>query len=414
MALTSFYTALTGLNSSSQSINVIGDNLANMSTIGFKAGKASFAELLGGMSGVNPAGNPIVVGLGSKVNGVTHDLSDGAVNGTGNSTDAAINGNGYFVVSLGEGIGYTRSGQFQYDKTGNLLSSDGYKLMGYMADNGKINLAAGTVPIEIRMGQLVPANATTEMSITSNLDAQAAVGDKFAAPVQVYDSLGTKHTVTVTFEKTGTLQWTWDATIPAEDVGGTPGTTVSMGTGTLTFDSNGVLTSPTSNPTLTVSGLVDGASPLSIDFLMWDSQGSPVITDAARSSETSKTTQNGYAADILADISINGEGVILGLTENGSTVELAQLALAIFPNYEGMLKYNGSTFTAFPAAGEPSIGTAGSGGRGTITGAALEASNVDMAEEFVNLILAQRSYQANTRVITTSDELYQEAINLKR
>ena len=414
MALTSFYTALTGINSNSQAINVIGDNLANMNTVGFKSGKASFSEVLGGMSGTSATGNPIVSGLGSTVNGVNHNLNNGVVNRTGTSTDAAISGNGYFVVSLGDGMGYTRSGKFQYDSTGNLLSSDGYSLMGYMATNGIIDQSAGVGPIEIRLGQLLPANATTELSIAANLDAQAAVGDTFATSVQVYDSLGEKHAVTVTFTKTSALNWDWDATIPGEDIG-TPGAPVSIGNGSLVFDANGILTSPTTNPTLSTSGgFINGASPLSVEFKMWDNQGAPLITDAASVSGTSTTTQNGYAASPLTGIIINSDGVIVGETENGNNVNLAQLALAVFPNSEGLKKYNGSTFSSFPSAGEPSIGTAGSGGRGDIIGSGLELSNVDMAEEFINLIVAQRSYQANTRVITTSDELYQEAISLKR
>ncbi|MDR0842544.1 MAG: flagellar hook protein FlgE [Acidobacteriota bacterium] len=423
MPLTSFYTALTGLNSSSKAINVIGDNLANMNTYGFKAGKASFSELIGTMSGVSPSGNPVVFGMGSTLNGVNHNLTQGTINSTGTSTDASIVGNGYFVVSTGDGLGYTRSGKFQYDETGNLLSSDGYKLMGYMASGGKVDYSAGVVPIEIRMGQLIPANATTEMSIAVNLDAQAAIGDSFSAPVEVYDSLGAKHAVTVAFTQAGpdttttppTLTWTWEATIPGEDItGGAAGTPEIIGSGTLTFDENGVLLTPATNPDLTITGLVDGAADMTVKFKMWDDAGAPVVTDAAKASGTSQTTQDGYAASILTDISFNSEGVISGLTEGGKSVNLAQLSMAVFPNYEGMKKYNGSTMTAFASAGEPSIGTPGSGGRGSIKGEALEYSNVDMAEEFVNLIISQRSYQANTRVITTSDELYQEAINLKR
>jgi len=416
MSLTSLYTALTGINNNSQAINVISDNLANMNTVGFKAGQASFSELISGMSGTSSAGNPIVVGFGSSLNGVNHDLSQGAVNYTGTSTDVAIQGNGYFVVSIGnDALGYTRGGKFQYDAEGNLLSSDGYYLMGYMADKGAIDMASGVVPIEIRKGQLIPASATTSMSITVNMDAQAENGTSFSAPIQVFDSLGAKHNVAVTYTKTAAGEWDWSATIPAKDVGGLPDDPpVVIGSGSLEFDENGLLALPASNPCLNIAGLSNGAADMAITFEFRDSQNNSLLTSAASPSGTSRAAQNGYAAGLLTDIDIDVNGVIFGMTDGNTRAPLAQLALAAFPNYEGLQKYNGSTFTAFPSAGQPSIGVAGSGGRGSIAGASLESSNVDMAKEFINLIVAQRAFQANSRVITTSDELYQESINLKR
>jgi flagellar hook protein FlgE len=415
MPLTSFYTALTGLNNNSQAINVIGDNLANMNTTAFKSGKASFSELLAGLSGTSATGNPVSFGLGSTLNGIDRMTTQGTITYTGATTNAAINGNGFFVVSTQGGIGFTRSGKFQFDKDGNFISADGFQLLGYPGVNGTINAGATISPIQIRKGQSIPAVATSAMSMMANLDAQAAAGDTFSSAIQVYDSLGTPHSVNVTFTNTGAGAWSWAATIPAVDTGGlATAPPVQVGSGNLSFNNMGKMTAPTTNPTLAISGLASGAANMNISFDLLDSSGNALITSYASQSTVSRTTQDGLAASTLKDISINSEGVIVGLTESGQSIPMAQLALANFPNVEGLQKYEGSTFVAFTSSGEPSIGAAGTGGRGSIVGASLEQSNVDMAAEFVSLIVAQRAYQANSKVITTTDELYQDAINLIR
>ena len=413
MALTSFFSALTGLNSSSHTINVIGDNLANMNTVGFKAGKATFAEIIGGMSGFSSTGNPIVFGQGSMLNGVVHKQTNGTPEYTGNSTDAMINGNGYFVVDTGNGaMGYTRAGRFQFDGTGNLTSSDGYQLMGYLAQNGVIDQTAGITTIEIRKGMYIQGEQTRNMSAAVNLDSQAGPGDTFATPIEVFDSLGNKHTIVLTFEKTlnNPQTWAWSANSPSSAV-------IGNSTGTLAFNTDGTLDTPATNPpamTITAGDLNNGAAGLSITLLLRDDQGNSMITCSASESATSYTKQDGYAPSTLKDVAFDNEGKVIGLTANNQQIVLAQIAIATFPNTEGLQKFNGSTFTASANAGEPSIGAAGSGGRGSVVGGSLEMSNVDMAEEFINLIIAQRSFQANARVITTSDELYQEAVYLKR
>lgn len=415
MQLTSFYTALTGLSNNSMAINTIGDNLANMNTTGFKASKASFAELLAGVSGTSATGNPISYGLGSTLSGISRNCTQGTINYTGNSTDAAINGNGYFVVSTNGGMGFTRAGKFEFDAGGNLVSSDGFRVMGYMADNGNIDNTGTITAIEISKGQLIPASATTTMSMAANLDAQAQDGYTYSSSVQVYDSLGKSHAIRMSFTKTNTGDWTYSASIPAEDAGGAVGDpAVAVGSGNLQFSEDGVLISPAANPSLSISGLSNGAADMDIEFSLYGSTGAPVITSFASDSVVSSTTQNGYEASALKSISIDNAGVIVGLAENGKSIPIAQLALANFPNEEGLQKYQGSTFVTFTSTGEPSIGIAGVGGRGTISGASLEQSNVDMAQEFINLIVAQRAYQANSRVITTTDELYQDSLNLKR
>jgi flagellar hook protein FlgE len=415
MPLTSFYTALTGLNNNSLAINIIGDNLANMNTTAFKSSKANFSELLSGLSGTSSTGNPIVLGLGSTLSGVKPMNTQGTITNTGVATDAAINGNGFFVVSTEGGLGFTRAGQFELDKDGYLVSSDGFKVMGYQAVNGVVNTGGALGSIQIQKGQVVPAIVTTEMSLTANLDAEAADGSTFGTAIQVYDSLGAAHTITIEFAKTGAGSWSWSATIPAVDTGGLPtDSPVQIGSDTLSFDSSGKLTSPTTNPTLNITGLANLAADMNIDLGFLDADGNPLITSMAAESGVSSTIQNGSAATTLKDISIDSKGNIIGLMENGKSVPLAQLAIANFPNVDGLQKYKGSTFSAFTSSGEPSIGAAGSGGRGTIVGSSLEQSNVDMAQEFVNLIAAERAYQANSRIISTTDQLYQDSLNLKQ
>jgi flagellar hook protein FlgE len=415
MQLTSFYTALTGLNANALAINVIGDNIANINTTAFKASKASFSELLSGISGTGATGNPISFGLGTTLSGIRRNAAQGTINYSGTSTDAAINGNGFFVVSTNGGLGFSRSGRFEFNSEGNLVSSDGFMVMGYMAQNGQIDNSGAITAIEIKKGQLIPANPTGNLSIQANLDAQAEVGSAFSTSIRIFDSLGASHTAGIHFLKTGTGAWSWTATIPAEDCGGAVGDApVQIGGGDLQFSDAGLMISPAASPTMNLAGLSNGAADMAVTFDLFDDSGNPIITNYAGESTISSTTQDGYEASALKGISINNEGVIVGLAENGKSIPLAQLALADFPNVEGLQKYKGSTFVSFTSSGEPSIGVAGSGGRGSITGASLEQSNVDMAQEFIDLIVAQRAYQANSRVITTTDELYQDSLNLIR
>jgi flagellar hook protein FlgE len=189
---------------------------------------------------------------------------------------------------------------------------------------------------------------------------------------------------------------------------------VQVGTGSFTFDTNGVLTSPTADATLAFAGLANGAADMNVTFGILDAEGKPRFTGYSAPSSVSSITQDGYTSAVLRDINIDGSGVIRGIFDNGQVKPLAQLAMANFSNVEGLLKFTGSTFVTSPTSGEPSVGVAGTGGRGTISGSSLELSTVDIAEEFTSLIISQRGYQANSRVISATDQLYQEAINLVR
>jgi flagellar hook protein FlgE len=424
MPLTSFSSAITGLNNNAQAINVISNNLANLNSTAFKASRTSFAELVGAITGTSDGGNPIQPGLGSTISGITAINTQGSIQSTGKTSDAAINGNGFFVVDTGNGQAYTRAGNFGFNPSGELITSDGFKVMGYPAVNGTVNKAGGLADVVVPKGSSLTPKQTANMSINANLDSRAAVGDTFATGVQVIDSLGASHVVTVTFTKAGNGNWTWDATMPAVETTGGLSTDppVSVGTGSVTFDSAGVIDQAATNPlapTLDFSaapfpGLADGAAPMTINFGLLDANGNPRLTGFAADSNVSASIQDGYQSGVLKDININSDGTVMGVYDNGKSLPLAQLALASFPNTEGLGKLKGSTFIASGLAGEPSIGTPGSGGRGTLTGAALEGSNVDIAQEFTNLIIAQRGYQACSRIITTTDQIYQETVNLKQ
>jgi flagellar hook protein FlgE len=414
MPLTAFYSALTGLNNSSYALNVIGNNLANMNTTGFKTGSASFSELLGGLSGTGNTGDPIVAGLGSSLSGVQRSDTQGTVGATGKPTDMAINGNGFFVVDIGDGTGFTRAGNFQLDKNGNLINSDGYNVLGLMASNGVIDTKSAAIPIVVSIGAAVPAQATLNISVNANLDSKTAVSDAFSTAVSICDSLGEKHAVTLQFTRTA-AGWDWDASIPALDTGGmATDPPVTIGNGSIAFDQVGNLVASTTNPTLLISGLSNGSANMSITLHLLDSQGKSNITGQASTSSVSKTLQDGVGASSLASFAVNTDGLVTGATANGQTINIAQMLLGSFANVNGLQKFKGSTLIASASSGEPSIGFANTGGRGSISGQSLEQSNVDMANEFVNLIAAQRAYQANSRVITTTDQLYQDSLNMKQ
>lgn len=412
--LTSFYTALSGIGANSQAINVIGNNLANINTTAYKGSRATFTELLGGISYASN-GNPIQIGLGAMSAGVSPLFTQGSIQATGRSTDVAMSGNGFFIVSTGSGYAYTRAGNFGFNGTGELVNSDGFTVAGYMASGGIINSNTALSPITIQGSRNLPPKATTELGITANLDSQAAATTQFSTAVQVFDSLGLAHTVTFTFTKTGPTDWTWDASLAARDTGGVAtDPPVSIGNGTFTFNSAGVLSAPAANATLAIAGLANGASDMDIEFQIYDPAGNPRFSGNSSTSAVSSVTQDGYASSTLRDVAIDGNGVIRGIYDNGQVNPLAQLGIANFNNPEGLLKFTGATFVKSASSGEPSVGVARTGGRGTVNGSSLELSNVDIAEQFTSLIIAQRGYQANSRVISTTDELYQEAINLKR
>jgi flagellar hook protein FlgE len=250
--------------------------------------------------------------------------------------------------------------------------------------------------------------------MSTNLDASAATGSTFSTPLSVFDSLGVSHILTFQFTKTAANAWSYNATIAAAEVG-QAGAGVSIATGNLTFDGNGVLTSPTANVSgIAVTGLADGASDINFNWNLFDTNTNPLLTQVASASTTSTTFQDGYASGTLLNFNVGIDGVISGTFTNGKTSPIAQITLARFPNQQGLQRQGSNNYISSLASGDAVVGMPGAGGRGSLTGGALEQSNVDIATEFSKMIVAQRGFQANAKVVTTFDEITQDTINLRR
>ena len=409
-----FSIPLSGLTAASQALAVISNNLANLNTVGFKESRASFRDLFYQAFGTNGANDPIQVGEGVALGSVTPTFTGGNLEGTGVPTDAAITGNGLFVTEKNGVMEYTRAGNFTIDAQGQLTTQNGQLVMGYPAVNGVISPSQTLAPLMVNQGQLIPGAPTTAIQTQTNLDASSAVGASFSTPITVFDSLGTSHVLTYQFTKTGSNAWSYQISLPAADTGGTGVPTV-IGTGNLTFNPDGTLATPAAPVTgIAITGLADGAADLNITWNLQDAGGTSLLTQSSAPSATANTFQNGYGSGTLADFNITSDGTIEGSFTNNQTLALGQIVLANFANPQGLLRLGENSFQTTLSSGAPAIGVAGSGGRGTITGGSLEQSNVDIATEFSNMIVTQRGYQANARVVTTFDQLTQDTINMKQ
>ena len=422
MSVGSFSAGLSGLNANAEALSVIGNNLANINTVGFKASQVSFRDLVYEMAGAN-SGNPAQIGLGVGVAAITPVFSQGSIESSRSATNVAIQGNGFFLLNGSEGPSYTRAGAFGFDATGTLVSPDGQKVQGYMALDPitKQILNTGTpTDIVVPPSILRAPVATSQFSAISNLNSQAIAGNTFTTSVQVFDSLGASHITTMTYTNTGPGAWTYDMSVDGGDVsGGTPGTPFQLATGSLSFDGNGLLVAVNgaapANVSITTPAWTNGATASTLDWKVVDgANNTPLLTGFASPSATSSITQNGSAAGTVTNISITPDGSIVATIGVGQSQTIGQLALVGFNNPEGLVKIGSNRYGEGPEAGVPNVGVAGTGGRGTLIGSALEQSNVDMAQEFTQMILAQRGYQANGKMITVSDQLLVDTLNLKQ
>lgn len=406
-----FSIALTGLQADSTALNTIGNNLANLNTTAFKKQSATFEDLFYQTIGTTGASDSLQVGVGTRVSGTASNFSQGSLTTTSNATDLALNGNGFFVVERQGVQALTRAGDFQTDLSGNLITSSGESVMGFSLTNGKPNVNAGLVPIQIPLAATEPAQATGSVALTTSLDASAATGAVFSSPVKLYDSLGTAHSGTVTFTKTSASTWSYGVTIPSADATGTP----VNNTGTLTFDSSGKLVTPAANVSgIAFPGMADGAADLKFSLNLFDSGGNPLITQTAGTSNTSAITQDGYAAGSYQSFSVDGTGLISAQFSNGHTAAVGQVAVANVANVAGLTRLGSNDFGATLSSGAILTGVANVGGRGSIEGEALEQSNVDISQEFSDLIIAQRAFEANSKTVTTFDQVTQTAIGMLR
>ncbi|HVW10341.1 MAG TPA: flagellar hook protein FlgE [Bryobacteraceae bacterium] len=409
-----FSTALSGLSADSTAINVVGNDLANLNTTGYKSTELNFSDLMSQTLG--GAGSQVGMGVGQVSSFAQY--TQGSLQNTSGPTDAAIQGNGFFVVkdSNNQQL-YTRDGAFQVNSSGQLTTASGELVQGWNSLNGSVNTNAPISTISVPLGATIPATATTTMKLGVNLNSQSTVGTtdgSFSAPMQVIDSQGNTHTLTVSFTKTAANQWDYSVSIPASDLNS--GGTTTVTSGSLTFDANGQLTTPasTSDPqNFTISGLADGASDMSINWNLYDpTTGNSLVTQVAESSGVASTWQDGLGAGQISDVSLQNGGLLVANYSNGKQLTVGQLAVASISNPDSLAAVGNNNLAATSGTAAASIGTANSGSRGQIVAGSLESSTVDIAQEFTNLLTFERGYQANSRVITASDQILQETVNL--
>ena len=346
--------------------------------------------------------NPVQIGMGSTVGGIDTIFKQGALQQTGKTTDLAIIGDGFFIVSDGEQQYYTRAGNFQFDALGRLVTKNGYSVQGWNADpEGKITKDKPIGDIILPYGKRMPARATTTVSFTGNLDSRANSSDEYVISTTIYDSQGNSHTLSITLKKTDSNTWYWEASLPGGGV-----IDSDSSSGTISFNEDGSINTDTL-PQLKIDP-GNGAKQMSITL---DFKG---LTQYASQFTAVVSSQDGCTAGNLEAISIQEDGRILGTFSNGITQTLAQIALARFNNPSGLVRLEKNLYGATGNSGVPLIGTAGSSIQASIVSGALEQSNVDLASEFTRLIIAQRGFQANSRVITTSNDVLQDLVNLKR
>lgn len=430
MVLRAMYSGVSGLRAEGEALSVVGDNIANVNTAGFKAQRAVFQDVLGhsilaGSLSAQP-------GSGVRVADVQQLFTQGTLSNTGVATDLALNGDGFFVVQgTVEGITsnfYTRAGQFVINSDGYLVNPNGLQVQGYTANpDGTFEASIASVRAPTAA---LPARATAEMTVTANLDAAATVPvllwdaqdpantANFSTSLTVYDSLGNAHAVDVYFRKTAANTWDYHALAAGSELTPAVVGNAEIGTGTLAFTTDGALNSVTT--ALAISANFTGATPAQAITLEF---GSPIAgggtgldgtTQFASPSSVSSQSQNGYSSGDFSGVAVDGQGVVTGLYSNGERVAMAQLAIAKFRSNDGLGRAGQNLWIETGESGTAALGVAGSGGRGAISSGTLEGSNVDLAEEFVGLITHQRAFSANSKTIITADEMLQELINIKR
>jgi flagellar hook protein FlgE len=413
----SFEQALSGLQAASQNLDVIGNNIANAQTVGFKDVRAEFSDVY---AAAVLGGSANQVGIGVQTSAVVPEFTQGTISTTGNPLDIAINGGGFFQETKNGLISYSRDGEFSLDATGNIVNSGGLNLMGYpVTATGAIS-SAPPVPLQLSLAPVAPA-ATSTAALQLNLDSASTpipAATTFSASNSssynsstsqtVYDSQGNAHTASYYFVNTAANNWSVYATLDGAQVAGTGGAGTPIGT--LAFNSSGTLT-PASDVAMTVSAPVATGATTPLVFTTTfpaastSQYGSPFAV--------SENTQNGYATGQLSTFSISGTGIISGSYTNGQTVNLGQIALATFTNPQGLIAQGGNQFVQSAASGAPDVGAPGSGNLGSLQSGALESSTVDITTELVNMITAQRVYQANAETVKTEDQVQQTLMNLR-
>lgn len=419
----SMFTSISALNMHQKYLDVTANNLANANTNGYKSSRVLFQDQFSQMlaPGSAPTAtlggtNPTQIGLGVRLGYVSGNFTQGTLQNTGRNMDLGIQGDGFFVYGQDAARRFSREGSMSLDAEGYLVNlATGLRTQGWLVGaNGQADTNLPVDDIQIAADRTV-AKATENVFLGGNLNAATASGGAVSVSMSAYDSLGALQTGTIKFTRQAAnpLAWDWEIVDPAT---GLPNPATGVGAGTITFDSNGQVDAAiTPNPAVTTPVQIPGSNgsanggqvALNLDFSK--------LTMLESATSTTVTSQDGLPSGSVSDVYISpNDGTVSLVYSNGMTEQIGQVALARFTNPAGLMRAEGTAFIAGLNSGEAQIGAASSGGRGSIASGYLEASNVDMAQEFTNMILAQRGFQASSRVITTSDEILQELVNLKR
>lgn len=399
----SFSQAVSGLGAASSNLDVIGNNIANSATAGFKSSTIAFADMFAGSN----------VGMGTKVAAVIQNFNDGTTTSTSRGLDVALSGNGFFrLTDASGGVFYSRNGQFTLDENRNLVNTQGLTVTGYPANGTPPTIQAGANPVALSIPTTqMSARATTTATMVSNLNSTDAVptGGAFTATnvdtynakstVTVYDSQGNDHALDLYYVKTADNNWTVHA------IDSTTGQ--AAGNFNMVFDTSGNLTSA-STVALTIQGANGAAANQAVSLSMLGS-----LQQNTGKTNFGNPTQDGYAPGDLTSYTINDDGTITGTYSNQKTQLLGQIVLASFSNPEGLKSEGDNVWSATNSSGQAAVGLAGTGTYGNLTSGALEASNVDLSKELVNMIVAQRNYQANSQTIKTQDQILNTLVNLR-
>lgn len=406
----SFQTGLSGLNASSKNLDVIGNNIANANTIGAKVSRAEFSAVVAGA--VGPSGSSGGNGIGVEISTISQQFSQGTINITGNNLDCAINGGGFFQLTQKDGsTAYTRDGQFKLDPKGNLITNSGANVMGYPTDTAGAPTSTTASPLTIPTGAPIAAKVTSTVTAQFNLDARAKIAatapvtpySTYGTTMNGYDAQGVTVPIKLYFIKTAVNEWDVYDGDPAGVP--TPGTNL----GTLEFDDTGVLTAPLTPLAMTITPTGPNTSVVPIPITIDVSKATQYGTAFA----VSDLTQDGYTAGTLTGVNINEQGVITTRYSNGQSQARGQLALADFRNVQGLQPVGQGNWIETTTSGMPIQGNPGTGNFGVINSGSLEASNVDLTEQLVAMMTAQRDYQANAQTIKTQDAALQTLVNLR-
>ena len=405
--LSSLYTGVSGLSANSEAMGIIGDNISNVNTVGFKSSKAVFSDLF---STVLANGSTTrQLGRGSQLSGTLKEFSQGAFEASSNALDMALDGSGFFVVNNGTGNQYTRAGQFRLNDNGLVQTVTGQTLQGQRVTNGTVSSTVESIDLA---GVQSSPEATTSFTLGANLDASSSSAATFNSPISIYNSVGTQVTASIQFTKVdGANSWTYN-------ISTSEGTLTSGASGTVSFDNSGNLTTPATDPSIVIDYSAS-SSPALTQTLSWDLVNSSGTTNGkltgfAAASNNNSLVQDGFSTGTLVGLTTDSTGIISGLFNNGQTDKLFQVTLGDFLAPTGLQRAGANLFSETADSGQVVLGTAGTGGFGGITGQSLELSNVDLAEQFVTMIQTQQAFQASARIITTADDLMTEAVNLVR